>query len=226
MEMMTFTLHIFILYAHDIIFVSSARSRCQTETTIQILYSLYSHIHLRQIYIARSSKRHTITTYSDIPADNWHERNHNSDSPTRSPSTIHPRREKGSKCSGPIERRKFWRQRAMAARVRLKLARIQPHVTGASIHFILQAARPLLDLPPRFTLGAAASLTRPRASWIEWRGHAERHGDEGEGGTGRLRQRWSLRQYTRLPHSAIGEARVLGVRYQLSALLSVVKRRC
>jgi len=26
--------------------------------------------------------------------------------PTRSPSTIHPRREKGSKCSGPIERRK------------------------------------------------------------------------------------------------------------------------
>lgn len=29
-----------------------------------------------------------------------------------------------------------------------------------------------------------------------------------------------------LPHSAIGEARVLGVRYQLSALLSVVKRRC
>ena len=146
--------------------------------------------------------------------------------PTRSPSTIHPGREKGSKCSGPIERRKFWRQRAMAARVRLKLARIQPHVTGASIHFILQAARPLLDLPPRFTLGAAASLTRPRASWIEWRGHAERHGDEGEGGTGRLRQRWSLRQYTRLPHSAIGEARVLGVRYQLSALLSVVKRRC
>ena len=95
----------------------------------------------------------------------------------------------------------------MAARVRLKLARIQPHVTGASIHFILQAARPLLDLPPRFTLGAAASLTRPRASWIEWRGHAERHGDEGEGGTGRLRQRWSLRQYTRLPHSAIASLR-------------------
>ena len=67
--------------------------------------------------------------------------------PTRSPSTIHPRREKGSKCSGPIERRKFWRQRAMAARVRPKLARIQPHVTGASIHFILQAARALLGLP-------------------------------------------------------------------------------
>ena len=79
---------------------------------------------------------------------------------------------------------------------------------------------------PALPLLAAVSLTRPRASWIEWRGHAERHGDEGEGGTGRLRQRWSLRQYTRLPHSAIGEARVLGVRYQLSALLSVVKRRC
>ena len=60
---------------------------------------------------------------------------------------------------------------------------------------------------PALPLLAAASLTRPRASWIEWRGHAERHGDEGEGGTGRLRQRWSLRQYTRLPHSAIASLR-------------------
>ena len=81
--------------------------------------------------------------------------------PTRSPSTIHPRRESGSTSPGRSSGAKRGRQRAMAARVPLKLARGQPHLTGGCSHATCQPARPLLDLPPRFTLGARAARHHP-----------------------------------------------------------------
>ena len=67
------------------------------------------------------------------------------------------------------------RQRAMAARVPLKLERGQPHLTGGCSHATCQPARPLLDLPPRFTLGARAARHHPADRAAQNGRHAARN---------------------------------------------------
>jgi len=67
------------------------------------------------------------------------------------------------------------RQRAMAARVPLKLARGRPHLTGGCSHATCQPARPLLDLPPRFTLGARAARHHPADRAAQNGRHAARN---------------------------------------------------